>query len=336
MNVPWTDVRFLHPLYFALLPVVAGLAAWRFRSRRTARGAVRFSDLKHIRALRPTLMLRLRPVVHALRLAALGFFIVAMARPQLGWRERSINEYGVDIMIALDISGSMQLQDFNPNRLEAAKRVTCQFLDGRKTDRIGVVIFGDAAFTLCPLTLDYGVIKDFIGRLTYDRLGEQHTALGLGLATAVNRLKDSDAKSKVIILVTDGVDTIGTIDPLDSANLAKSFKIRVYTIGVGSTGRTLARIPGGFFGPMFGVQQAEFDPKTLQAIAERTGGKYYNATDNKSLKDIYDDIDRLEKTKEQYTEYDHYDEKMEWLLIPGLIWLALEILLGNTVFLRLP
>lgn len=336
MILPWTDIRLLHPQYLLGLVALGALWLWGWKRRGAPASAVRFSDLKHLRAVHPTLMLRLRPVLQALRLGALALLLVAMARPQLGWRERRIREYGLDIMLALDISGSMQLQDFSPNRLEAAKRVISQFVDRRRFDRIGVVIFGDAAFTLCPLTLDYGVIKDFIGRLDYDRLGEQHTALGLGLATAVNRLKDSDAKSRLIILLTDGVETVGTIPPLNAAELAKSLKTRVYTIGVGSEGQTLIRVPGGIFGSTFGVQRAEFDEATLKAIAQKTGGQYYHATDNKRLEEIYQQIDRMEKSEAEYTEYDHYDDKMEWLVVPGLIGLLIEVLLANTWFLKLP
>ncbi|OPZ20429.1 MAG: von Willebrand factor type A domain protein [candidate division BRC1 bacterium ADurb.BinA364] len=336
MIVPGTDIRLLHPEFLGLIPVAFLLAYWRWRRRRIRSAAVRFSDLKHLRSIGLTLRSRLRGSLAALRLAAIALFCAAMARPQLGWRERDIKVFGLDIMLALDVSGSMSFRDFQPNRLEAAKEVISRFLDRRDTDRIGVVIFGNAPFTLCPLTLDYGVIKDFIGRLTFERLGEQNTALGLGLATAVDKLKDSDAKSKVVILLTDGVDTVGGMKPETAAEIAKSLGIRVYTIGVGSEGQAFAPGMGGFFGPMLTVQRGDFDEQTLRMIADVTGGKYFHATDNKSLEQVYRDIDAMEKSKSEYTEYDHYDEKMEWLAIPALLLLALELLLGSTVFLKLP
>lgn len=335
MTLPGISIRLLHPEFLLLIPVAIFLAAWRLRWRRPRTAAVRFSDLRHVREAGRSWRLRLRPMLTVLRLSALALFCVAMARPQYGWSERRIESYGVDIMIALDVSGSMQLQDFNPNRLEAAKAVTARFLDRRKYDRIGVVIFGNTAFTLCPLTLDYGVIKDFIGRLTFERLHDQRTALGLGLATAVDRLKDSDAKSKVVILVTDGVDTVGKVDPRISADVAKGLKVRVYTIGVGSQGRTLVPVQT-MFGRMFQPQGAEFDEALLKAIAEKTGAKYYGATDEKKLEEIYEEIDKLETSKAEYTEYNHYSERMEWVLVPALLLLLLEVVLRNTWLLKLP
>jgi Ca-activated chloride channel family protein len=335
MIIPGTEIRLLHPHFLWLLPALVAVALWQARRGRARAGAVRFSDLKHVRAIGPTLALRLRPILRVMRLLALGFFIVAMARPQRGWRERHIKTYGVDIVLALDVSGSMQATDFDPNRLEAAKAVIGRFLDQRQFDRVGVVVFGDTAFTLCPLTLDYGVVREFVERLTFERLGEQQTALGLGLATAVDRLKDSDAKSRVIVLLTDGKDTVGGVSPREGAEVAKALGTRVYAIGVGSEGMSL-QSRQGLFGMMFQPQRAEFDEKTLRDIADRTGGKYYHATDEKNLREIYEEIDRLERSEAEYNDYDHYDERMAYVLMPGLVWLLLELLLANTWFLKLP
>jgi Ca-activated chloride channel family protein len=326
--VPGTDLQMLHPQFLLLLPLALVIAAWAW-GRRAA--TIRFSDVKRLRAVGGSGRIRARTLLRALQLLILSLFIVAMARPRVGWRERQIHTYGLDIIMAIDVSESMTQMDFSPNRLEAAKRVTSDFLDGREFDRIGVVIFGKSAFTLCPLTLDYGVIKDFIKRLRFERLGKQPTALGLGLGTAVNKLKDSDAKGRVVVLLTDGVDTVGGMDPLVAADTAESLGIKVYTIGVGSTG-----MPDGaslFFGGGF---QGSFDEETLRAIADKTGGKYFHATDNKSLEKIYEEIDRLEKTKTEYTEYDHYDEKAGYVLGPALLLLLLEILLSRTWLAKLP
>ncbi len=328
MTVPGTDLQLLHPQFLLLLPLAFLIAAWAWRRRAAT---IRFSDVQRLRVVSAPGRIRMRSVLRALQLLILSLFIVAMARPRVGWRERQIHTYGLDIIMAIDVSESMTQRDFSPNRLEAAKRVTCDFLDGRKFDRVGVVIFGKAAFTLCPLTLDYGALKDFIGRLEFQRLGKQPTALGLGLGAAVNKLKDSDAKGRAVVLLTDGVDTVGGMDPLVAADVAESLGIKVYTIGVGSTG--IAVGSAMFFGSGF---KGAFDEQTLIAIADKTGGKYFHATDDRSLEKIYEEIDQLEKTKTEYTEYDHYDEKPEYLLGPALLLLLLEMILANTWLVKLP
>lgn len=318
--------RFAHPEYLILLVALflAPVARRRFWSDR--KPAIHFTLLGAMSGIGRSWRVRFQPLLTVIRYLALALIVVALARPQAGWAERRIHTYGVDIMLALDVSESMALQDFRPNRLEAAKSVIEEFLEKRQFDRIGVVIFGDSAFTLVPLTLDYGAIKSFIDRLTFQRLGGQRTALGLGLATAVDRLRESDAKSHVVVLLTDGVDTVGGLDPLDAATVAESLGVRAYTIGVGGNA-------GGF--GMFGGGQG-FDEATLREIANRTGGKYYHATSEKELREIYDEIDRLEKSPSEYTDYTFHEERMAWLLAPGLLLLALEALLRNTLFLKLP
>jgi len=258
---------------------------------------------------------------------------VALSRPQFGWRERQIDTFGVDIMLALDVSNSMQANDLVPNRLEAAKQVVSDFVDKRNSDRIGVVIFGDAPFTLVPLTLDYDSIKSFVSRLTLERLGEQNTALGKGLATAVKRLEDSEAKSRVVVLLTDGVDTIGGIAPLDAAKAAAGLGIKVYTIGVGSEESTEA-FPSLFGG--FGRPQVQFDEQLLRAIADETGGHYYHARDERQLGEVYEAINQLEKSRVEATDFLFYEEKMALVAWPALILLLLEMLLRNTLFLKIP
>ncbi len=333
MTLPFSDMRFASPLFFLLLIVVAALASWlRLHPRRSP--AISFSSLREIVLLDDSLRVRFRRMLPLLRYAAIVLLILALARPQFGMRERQIDSYGVDIMLALDVSNSMQSQDFTPTRLEAAKRVVNQFVDQRQSDRIGVVIFGDAPFTLVPLTLDYGAIKSFVSRLTIERLGEQNTALGKGLANAVNRLKDSTARSKVIVLLTDGVDTVGGIKPLDAAKAAQALGIKVYTIGVGSNsgGDSMP----GILGQFFMRQTAEFDEGLLQQIALTTNGKYYHAQNERELASIYDEINRMEKTRAKTTDFVWFDERMAWLAVPALLLLALEMLLRNTLLLSIP
>ncbi|MCX7045888.1 MAG: VWA domain-containing protein [Candidatus Sumerlaeota bacterium] len=323
---------------YVLLSLIL-LPALYLLARRVAhgkRGTVRFSDVRHLRAARPSLALRMRGILAWMRLLALALLILAMARPQYGIAQRRIQSEGIDIIVTLDCSGSMQSRDFNPNRLEAAKRVLINFVKGRTSDRIGVIVFAPTSFMLVPLTLDYGVIEDFVKRVNFDIIQHQQndTAIGLALANSVKKLEDSKAKSKVIVLLTDGQNNSGNISPELAANLAKALKIKVYTIGVGSTGPALA--PGmGLFGG-FTVQDAGLDEDTLRMIAKNTGGQYFRATDDKSLEKIFKDINKLETTKIEENQYVNYSEQMAWLVWPALGILLLEILLGYTRFLKLP
>jgi Ca-activated chloride channel family protein len=258
-----------------------------------------------------------------------------MARPQKGQVEKTVMTQGIDISLALDCSYSMKATDFKPNRLKAAKEVVTNFIDGRKADRINIIVFATTSFVLNPLTLDYAVIKDFLNRVEFGIVDGNSTAIGMALANCVNKLKDSEAKNKVIILLTDGENNAGKIDPLTAAETAKAFAIRVYTIGVGSESTALVPMQT-VFGTQYVPQRVSIDEKTLGKIAEITGGRYYRATDEKKLSAIYKEIDNLEKTKIKYHEYHNYDELMLYLLIPALGLLLLEIGLANTRFLRIP
>jgi Ca-activated chloride channel family protein len=328
-------MRFASAHYLLLLAVLPLLGYYYFRLEMRRRGAIKYSDVKNLRRLRPSPALRFRPVLSILRLVVLALLIIAMARPQKGQVEKTVMTEGIDISLALDCSYSMKATDFQPNRFEAAKKVVADFIDGRKADRINVLVFATTSFLLCPLTLDYAVIKDFLSRAEFGIVDGNSTAIGMALANCVNKLKDSTAKNKVIILLTDGENNAGKIDPLTAAETAKALGIRVYTIGVGSESTALVPVQT-VFGTQYLPQRVSIDEKTLQEIAQTTGGRYYRATDEKKLSAIYKEIDQIEKTKIKYHEYHNYDELVSYLLIPALGLLLLEVGLANTRFLRIP
>ena len=330
------DFRFASPWYLLLLAL---LPVWGFgwrRLRKKHEGAVRFSDIRHMKAAPRTLRTRFRWVKTALRHAALALMIAAMARPQSGWTERNLRTDGIDIMITLDVSGSMRAMDFKPNRLEAAKEIIAEFVDGRESDRVGNILFASTAFTLCPLTLDYGVIKGYLKEVDFGIIDDQRTAIGLGLAASVNKLKDSRARSRVVILLTDGDNNVWDIAPLTAAEAAKALGIRVYTIGVGSRGTAMIPVDMGAFGIVNRPMQMHIDEKSLTEIAEMTGGRYFRATDNLTLQEIFREIDAMETTEVEVTERHFYDELMAWFLWPALFLLFLELILGGTLFLKIP
>ncbi|MBN1900674.1 VWA domain-containing protein [Candidatus Sumerlaeota bacterium] len=330
------EFRFASPQYLLLLLFIPLLAVAAFRRRKMKSASFRFSDIKHLKTVSPTLRIRLRNIIPLLRLAALCLLIVAMARPQSGWTERNVKTEGIDILLALDVSYSMKAMDFDPNRLEAAKKVISEFVSGREADRIGCVLFASTSFTLCPLTLDYGVIKGFLDNVEFGVIDGNSTAIGLGLANCVNKMKDSHAKSKVVILLTDGENNVWDIAPLTAAEAAKALGIRVYTIGVGTLGRAFMPVDRGVLGIVKVPVDVRIDEKTLTEIANMTGGKYYRATDNEKLKEIYEEIDQLEKTKIEFMEHQYFDELMSLAALPALVLLLLEILLAGTYFLKLP
>ena len=279
----------------------------------------------------------LRRVVPAvLRLAILIFLTLAIMRPQTGTGEEKSTQHVVDMMIALDISGSMASLDFQPdNRLAAAKREAKQFIQGRTTDRIGLVIFAGQSFTQCPLTIDHKAILTLLDQIQIGMV-EDGTAIGLGLGNAVNRLRNSEAKSKVIVLLTDGVNNAGEIDPLTGAQLAQQYKIRVYTIGVGKEGYALMPVRDPAFGTRLLKIKTEIDEQLLRDIARRTGGKYFRAQDERGLRDIFREIDGLEKTEITVEKFMHYDEHYFWFLWPALILLMAEIVWTNLLFVKIP
>lgn len=330
-------LRLANPIFLVFLLVIPILGYYMFIGEKKRLSAIRFSSVRNASKIKYSFMQRFRPMIYVLRLLVIALVTLALARPQWANKEttRNLNTQGIDIILALDVSESMRAGDFEPNRLEAAKKVISEFVDNRQSDKIGMVIFGAAAFQLCPLTLDYGVLKDFIKRVDFGIIDGKATAIGMGLASSVKMLKVSKAKSKVIVLATDGQNNIGRIDPQTAAELAKSLKIKVYTIGVGSRGVYPVQVDTPL-GPQYIMQQADIDEGTLTKIAELTGGKYYRAASGSELKKIYSEINQLVKSKIEVTEHEYYDELMEYLIIPALLILLLEIILTNTRFMKLP
>lgn len=295
---------------------------------------VTFSSVQPFDRIPSALRERLRDIPAGLRLFALALFIVALARPQSVSSRENVSAEGIDIVLLIDISGSMLAEDFTPNRMEAAKQVADEFIDGRASDRIGLVIFSAESFTQCPLTTDYPVLKSLLKEVKSGMIADG-TAIGLALANGVNRLKDSKSKSRVMILLTDGVNNRGEIDPITAAKIAATYGIRVYTVGVGAQGEAPYPVE-----TPFGIQRrlipADLDEKTLMGIADMTGGKYYRATDNKKLKAIYKEIDQLERTRIEVTAYKRYSERFyNWLLL-GLVVLFFEVSLSSTFLRKIP
>lgn len=275
-----------------------------------------------------------RHIPFILRLLGITSIIFALARPQISNEEQVVNGEGIDIVLCLDISGSMLAQDFTPNRMEAAKNVASDFIDNRPADRIGLVIFSGESFTMCPLTSDRNVLKSQLYNV-HSGLLEDGTAIGSGLATGVDRLRSSPSKSKVIILLTDGENNGGLIDPNTAKEIAKAVGVRVYTIGVGTEGYAPMPIQTSA-GIVMQKEKVSIDEKLLTQIANETGGKYFRATDNQSLKNIYTDIDKLEKSKVEITALKRYSEEFFPFALAAAVCLLLELILGFTVFRKFP
>lgn len=279
---------------------------------------------------------QLRSLLPILRMLAFVVLVVALARPQRILQEEKVIAEGIDISLAMDLSSSMLAQDFQPNRLGVSKRVAADFVEQRQYDRVGLVVFAGEAFTQCPLTTDHKVLKAFLNKLECGIL-EDGTAIGMGLATAVNRLKDSESTSKVVILLTDGVNNTGYQSPLLAAKIAKEYGIRVYTIGVGSVGEARAPVSQRSDGKyILGSVKVEIDEELLRQVAEMTGGKYYRAVDEQSLEEIYASIDQLEKTKIEVTSFKRYSEEYNLFAFLGILFLFTEVLLRYTVLRAIP
>ena len=328
-------MHFASPYYLWLLTLLVpmiGYYVWR-----TLQGgaAIRISSVAGVVRAPKTVRYYLRHLPFALRAAAFALLVVALARPQDVEQNVRTNTEGIDIMLAIDVSGSMLARDFKPDRITAAKEVAGSFIADRYGDRIGLVAFAGEAFTQSPLTTDQSTLQTLLARIR-SGLIEDGTAIGNGLATAINRLRESEAKSKVIILLTDGVNSRGEIAPLTAAEIAKAQGIRVYTIGVGTEG--MAPYPAiDMFGNItFVNQKVEIDEKTLTAISDMTGGKYFRATDKAKLKAIYDEINQLEKSKVEVTEHVSYHELYLAWVLAALGLLLAEFLLANLVLKRIP
>jgi Ca-activated chloride channel family protein len=295
---------------------------------------LQFSSLNIFSTIPRTLRERMQHIPLVLRFLAMGLFIIALARPQSVSSKENISTEGIDIVLELDISGSMLAEDFNPNRIEAAKQVASEFVDGRSNDRIGLVVFSAESFTQCPLTTDYPVLKNLLLEVKNGMIADG-TAIGLAIANGVNRLKDSKAKSKVMILLTDGVNNRGEIDPITAARIAATYNIRIYTIGVGAQGQAPMPVPTPF-GIRRQLVPVDIDEKVLTQVADMTSGKYYRATDNRKLKAIYKEIDQLERTKIEVTAYKRYSELFGGWLLAGLLAIILEIGLSTMVLRKNP
>ncbi len=309
-----------------------------WQERRTVT-AVHYSSLTALKVVRSHRSEVMAAVPAVLRFIAITLFIVAFARPQEGRKKTEILSEGVDIILAIDTSGSMRALDFKKNdasvtRLSVVKDVVAQFIDSRETDRMGMVVFGGEAFTQCPLTLDQDILYSFLDKLKIGMAGDA-TAIGSAIGISVKRLKDLKSKSKVIILLTDGRNNAGKITPLQAAEFAKTFGIKIYTVGVGTRGKAPFMVDS-IFGKRLIYQDVDIDEDTLNKISEMTDAKYFRATDMESLKDIYEQIDKLEKSEIRVLDHSEYSELFHYFLIPGLLLLLTEIIISNSVLRRIP
>jgi Ca-activated chloride channel family protein len=326
-------VTFLNPEFFWLLLLIPIAIAWLFWKGNHQTATLKISSLQGFKSSN-SLIVRLKPMLNVFRLLALSSLIVAMARPRtVDVSNKTKTTKGIDIVMAVDVSGSMLAKDLKPNRMEALKRVAADFVDERPNDRIGLVLYASEAYTKTPVTSDKAVVQEAIKSIKYDTVLQDGTGIGMGLATAVNRLKDSKAKSKVIILMTDGVNNAGFIEPETAADIAQQYGIKVYTIGIGTNGMAdfpYAITPNGQI--LFQMMKVEIDEQLLKNIAKKTEGKYFRATSNSKLAEIYASINKLETTEVKELKFYDYDEKFR-----PFVWLAgflilLEIGLRNTVY----
>ena len=328
-------MRFANPYLLWLLVLIVPMVAYYIYRTLQGGAAIRISTIEGVKKAPRTLRYWLRHTPFVLRTLAFALLVVALARPQGVEEQTNTNAEGIDIMLSIDISGSMLARDFQPDRLEAAKEVAASFINDRVGDRIGVAVFAGESFTQSPLTTDKSTLQTMLARVRSGII-EDGTAIGNGLATALNRLRESEAKSKVVILLTDGVNNRGEMSPLMAADIAADMGIRVYTIGVGTRGK--APYPAlDMFGNMtFQMMDVEIDEETLSEIASRTGGKYFRATDKEKLKAIYEEINQLEKTKVKITDLTIYHEEFLPLLLLALALLVVEFLFSNLILKRIP
>lgn len=328
-------MRLAHPWLLLLLLLVPLILHRERNGRRRVEAALHMPETAAFRAagggIRPTLVRFLMP----LEIVGLVLTVLILARPQTGVKEREVVSEGIDIVLALDISGSMRAEDFRPNRLVAAKEVAKKFIAGRQGDRIGLVVFSADSFTQCPLTLDYGVLSDLIDQVDFGMITDG-TAIGMGIANAANRLRESPGKSKVVILLTDGVNNAGRIDPMTAAGLAKALGIRVYTVGAGVEGEAPYPVDDPVFGRRTVMMRSTIDEDVLRRIAETTGGEFFRARDQGTLAAIYERISAMEKTKIETREYVRYDEIGPLLLLPAFVLLGVVLLLESTILLKVP
>lgn len=331
-----SEISFASPWMFLLLLLLPLMVAWYILRGRNQYPDIRLSSLSGFSGTKKSVVVKLIHIPFILRCLGMLCIIVALARPQtrLSWQDMSSE--GIDIVLAMDLSPSMLARDFKPNRLESAKQVASDFITARRADRIGLVVFSGEAYTQCPLTIDHGILKNLLASVEPNFLADG-TAIGMGLATSINRLRESKARSKVIILITDGENNVGSVTPLTAAEMAALYGIRVYTVGVGTRGMAyspVSRYPNGQFA--FDYVEVKIDEELLGQIAEMTGGKYFRATNNEGLREVYNQIDQLEKTRFDVTEYRKRREEFWPLVLLALIFLSFEWLLRNTLMRSIP
>ena len=324
------NIEFANPRLLWLLLLVPLAIVWYILRHKKQEASLQFSDLKGFAQLPKTWKAYLRHLLFAMKMGALALLIVALARPQSSSTNSTSNIEGIDIVMAMDVSGSMLARDLKPDRLTAAKRVASDFVNDRPGDRMGLVIFSGESFTQVPLTTDHGVMLNMLAEMKNGLL-EDGTAIGDGLATAISRLKDSEAISKVVILLTAGMNNAGSVDPYTAAEIAKLYGIRVYTIGVGSYGTAPFPVQTPF-GTQIQQMKVDIDEKLLTTIANSTGGKYFRATSNQKLDEVYQEIDKLERSKIEVTEFRRLHEEFYPLVAWALALLLLEFLMRKTIF----
>lgn len=325
------NITFANPDFFWLFLLLPFAIVWYVLKRKEETASLRISSIKGFTY--SSFLPKLKPLLSVLRVLALSAIIVALARPQTeDISTRTKTTKGIDIVMAIDVSSSMLARDLKPNRLSALKQVAGEFIKKRPNDRIGLVAYAGEGYTKTPITTDKAIVLNSLSEITYGQL-EDGTAIGMGLATAVNRLKESKAKSKIIILLTDGVNNSGFIEPQTAAELAIEYGIKTYTIGLGTNGNALSPIAYNADGSFrYGMRQVEIDEELLKEIANATGGKYFRATNNETLEEIYDEINKLEKTEIEEFKYYRYEEKFRpWIWIAGAL-LLFEWLLRNSLF----
>ena len=332
-------IQFAHP-WLLLLLLLIPLLAW-LKGRRGAPPAFVYSSVQLVRAMQNIHRSRFGGFLGSLRWLALALCVVAMAQPRLTKSTTEVKASGVDIVVALDMSGSMISEDFEVkgervNRFNMARQVLSGFIDKRPNDRIGLVLFASQAFIATPLTLDHDFLHENLDRLQIGDIDQNSTAIGDGLATAVNRLRDLKAKSKIVILMTDGQNNAGKLDPLVAAEAAKSLGVKVYTVGIGMRGQAPMPARDMFGRKVYQMVPVDIDEDTLQKIAGLTGGKYYRADNAEKFRQIYDEIDKLEKTEASVKKYTQFTELFPWFVVAGLAVLLIEFVLSQTAFRRLP
>ncbi len=328
-------IYFSHWYFLGLLLLIPILIFFHKKKGSKREQSITFPSLSPIRQLAGNDKWKISTLFY-LKMAGIALLILALARPQKINTEKVFSTEGIDIVLALDISTSMLAVDFKPNRLEAAKLVAKQFVENRQNDRIGLVVFAGETFLQCPLTIDYNVLKNFIDQVSVAEREFDGTAIGMAVANSVNRLRDSDAKSKVIILLSDGRNNAGELDPMTAAELAKTFDIKIYTIGAGKKGK--ARYPVQGFGGRteYRLVDVQIDEEVLQAISQTTGGKYFRATNREKLLSVYNEISQMEKTEIKVKDYYNYFELYFWFLLPGFFMIIAAIILEKTIWRTTP